>query len=197
MCTSVQRLLVHEEIAEGVTDRLGRLPGALRHGDGREAGVEVGPLITEDGARRAGMLLADAIDRGAAVVTGGEVKSTLVAPTLVTGLAPGARLAREEAFAPVVAISTVGSAQEAADRANQTTHGLQAGVFTQDLDLAFWFARQLRMGGVIVNDTSSYHPDSMPYGGVKDSGQGLAGPRYAVSDMIDTRTAVVRLRPDP
>ena len=195
VCTSVQRLLVHERVAAEVAERLAVLVGALRYGDTRQDGVEVGPVISEDSARRAETLLADAVDLGARVVAGGGVKESLVAPTLLTGLAPEARLSAEEAFAPVVAISTVGSLEEAAGRANATRYGLQAGVFTKDLDVAFWFARHLRMGGVIVNDTSSYHPDSMPYGGVKDSGHGVAGPRYAVDDMSDTRTVVLRLRP--
>jgi acyl-CoA reductase-like NAD-dependent aldehyde dehydrogenase len=95
----------------------------------------------------------------------------------------------------VVALSTVDTLAEAVRRANATRFGLQAGVFCQDLDVAFAFARELEMGGVIINDTSSYHPDPMPYGGVKDSGQGVEGPRYTVQDMTDSRTIVLRLRP--
>ena len=98
--------------------------------------------------------------------------------------------------APVVAVSTVGSLAEAVARANDTAFGLQAGVFCQDLDVAFAFARDLQMGGVIINDTSSYHPDPMPYGGVKESGHGVEGPRYTVLDMTDSRTIVLRLK-DP
>ena len=92
-------------------------------------------------------------------------------------------------------MTTIGSVEEGVRLANATRFGLQAGVFCQDLDIAFSFARQLRMGGVIINGTSSYHPDMMPYGGVKESGQGLSGPRYAVEDMTETRVTAVRLRP--
>jgi acyl-CoA reductase-like NAD-dependent aldehyde dehydrogenase len=129
------------------------------------------------------------------VVSGGSRDGVVVAPTLLDGLSPRARLAQEEAFAPIVAITRVDSLDEAVRVANSTAYGLQAGVFCQDLDVAFTFARRLEMGGVIINDTSSYHPDPMPYGGVKDSGQGIEGPRYAVHDMTDSRTVVLRLRP--
>lgn len=195
VCTSVQRLLVHRDIAAEVAQRLAGLVGALRFGDPRSPGAAFGPLISEAAAVRAESMIADATAAGARLAAGGTRSGPVLAPTLLDGLPPGALLARDEAFAPVIAMTTVGSVAEGVALANATRYGLQAGVFCQDLDVAFTFARRLRMGGVIVNGTSSYHPDPMPYGGVKDSGQGTSGPRYAVADMTDTRTVLLRLRP--
>jgi acyl-CoA reductase-like NAD-dependent aldehyde dehydrogenase len=195
VCTSVQRLLVHRDIAAEVADRLGALVGALPCGDPRAAGTAVGPVISEESAGRVQGLIEDAIGRGARAPIGGTRSGALVAPTVLTGVPETARLSHEEAFGPVVALSTVDTLAGAVRRANATRFGLQAGVFCQDLDVAFTFARELEMGGVIINDTSSYHPDPMPYGGVKDSGQGVEGPRYTVQDMTDSRTIVLRLRP--
>jgi succinate-semialdehyde dehydrogenase/glutarate-semialdehyde dehydrogenase len=195
VCTSVQRLIVHAELAEEVTGRLGTLVAALNFGDPRATGTSVGPVISAVSAERAMGLVQDALSCGARVVTGARRDGAVITPTLLDGLSPGARLAQEEAFAPIVAITKVDSLDEAVQVANSTAYGLQGGVFCQDLDVAFTFARRLDMGGVIINDTSSYHPDPMPYGGVKDSGHGIEGPRYAVHDMTDSRTVVLRLRP--
>jgi len=99
----------------------------------------------------------------------------------------------EEVFAPVVALVPAHSVDEAIGLVNAGPYGLQAGVFTRDLDVAFDAAKRLRVGGVMINDTSSYHADAMPYGGVKDSGYGLEGPRYAVQEMTDPRIIVLNL----
>jgi succinate-semialdehyde dehydrogenase/glutarate-semialdehyde dehydrogenase len=195
VCTSVQRLLVHRDIAADVSERLTGLVRALRYGDPRSPGAAFGPLISEAAAARAEWMIADAVSAGARLAAGGTRSGPVLAPTLLDDLPPEALLAQDEAFAPVIAMTTIGSVAEGVALANATRYGLQAGVFCQDLDVAFTFARRLRMGGVIVNGTSSYHPDPMPYGGVKDSGQGTSGPRYAVADMTDTRTIVLRLRP--
>ncbi|GGL09368.1 aldehyde dehydrogenase family protein [Mangrovihabitans endophyticus] len=196
VCTSVQRLLVHRDLAEEAAGRLAGLVGALHHGDPRDPGTDVGPVISAESGERVAGLLADARSAGARVLIGGRQCGSMVAPALLADLTGAARLAVEEAFGPLVAMSTVDSFEAAVAAANRTRFGLQAGVFCRDLDVAFAFARELRMGGVIINDTSSYHPDPMPYGGVKDSGQGVEGPRYSVRDMTDSRTVVLRLR-DP
>jgi succinate-semialdehyde dehydrogenase/glutarate-semialdehyde dehydrogenase len=194
VCTSVQRLLVHRDIAAQVAERLGELVRSLPFGDPREPGTAVGPLISLASAERATELIDDALANGARLCAGGPRSGALLTPTLLSGLTPQARLSTEEAFAPVIAMATVDSLDEAVTLANATRFGLQAGVFCQDLDVAFAFAGRLEMGGVIINDTSSYHPDLMPYGGIKDSGQGVAGPRYSVADMTNSRTVVLRLR---
>lgn len=195
VCTSVQRLLVHREIAAEVSERLAGLVRALRYGDPRSPGAAFGPVISEAAAIRAEAMIGDAVSAGARLAAGGTRSGAVLAPTLLDRLPAEATLARDEAFAPVIAMTAIGSVVEGVALANATRYGLQAGVFCQDLDVAFTFARRLRMGGVIVNGASSYHPDPMPYGGVKDSGQGTSGPRYAVADMTDTHTVILRLRP--
>ncbi len=194
VCTSVQRLLVHETIADEVTARLTALVRAIPYGDPRAPGTQVGPLIGPPAAQRAEDLVKDAVGRGSLLLTGGTRAGTMIAPAVLAGLPGSARLASEEAFAPLLAIARVGSLDEAVLLANATDYGLQAGVFCQDLDVALTFARRLRTGGVIINDTSSCHPDPMPYGGVKDSGQGVEGPAYAVPDMTESRTVLIRHR---
>ncbi|MBK1789172.1 aldehyde dehydrogenase family protein [Prauserella cavernicola] len=190
VCTSVQRLLVDRRVADELAERLSRAVAELRAGDPRDPATDVGPLIDAAEARRAGDWVAEA---GGAVV-GGAVDGAVLRPALVVDPAPGSRLLEHEAFAPVVALVPVDGPDEAARIVDEGPYGLQTGVFTRDLDRAFHLARTLRVGGVIVNDTSSYHADLMPYGGVKDSGLGVEGPRYAVQDMTDPKIIVLNLR---
>ena len=130
----------------------------------------------------------------AALRVGGERRGSLLTPALLASPAAGSEVLTKEIFAPVVSVLPVRDLDEAIERVNAGRYGLQTGVFTQDVDRALHAARSLRVGGVIVNDTSSYHADAMPYGGVKDSGHGVEGPRYAVLDMTDPRVIVLNLR---
>lgn len=194
VCTSVQRLLVHEAVADELAARLAKRVAGLRAGDPRDPAVQVGPLIAPAEAERAQRWIQQAAGRGAAVLVGGERDGPVLAPALLRDPPPDSRIMTEEIFAPAVALATVASLDEAIGLVNASEYGLQAGVFTQDLDAAFHAARRLRVGGVMINDTSSYHADAMPYGGVKNSGYGLEGPRYAVQDMTDPRIIVLNLR---
>jgi acyl-CoA reductase-like NAD-dependent aldehyde dehydrogenase len=194
VCTSVQRLLVHEAVADELAARLAKRVAGLRAGDPRDPAVQVGPLIAPAEAERAQRWIQQAAGRGATVLVGGERDGPVLAPALLRDPPPDSRIMTEEIFAPAVALATVASLDEAIGLVNASEYGLQAGVFTQDLDAAFYAARRLRVGGVMINDTSSYHADAMPYGGVKDSGYGLEGPRYAVQDMTDPRIIVLNLR---
>jgi acyl-CoA reductase-like NAD-dependent aldehyde dehydrogenase len=194
VCTSVQRLLVHETVADELSGRLAKRVAGLHAGDPRDPAVQVGPLIAPAEAERAQRWIQQAASGGATVLAGGERDGPVLAPALLRDPPRDSRLMTEEIFAPAVAVAAVGSLDEAIGLVNSGEYGLQAGVFTQDLDAAFHAARQLRVGGVMINDTSSYHADAMPYGGVKDSGYGLEGPRYAVQDMTDPRIIVLNLR---
>ncbi len=197
VCTSVQRLLVHETVADELSGRLAKRVAGLHAGDPRDPAVQVGPLIAPAEAERAQRWIQQAASGGAAVLAGGERDGPVLAPALLRDPPRDSRLMTEEIFAPAVALAGVSSLDEAIGLVNSGDYGLQAGVFTQDLDAAFHAARQLRVGGVMINDTSSYHADAMPYGGVKDSGYGLEGPRYAVQDMTDPRIIVLNLRERP
>ena len=193
VCTSVQRLLVHEAVADELAGLLAKRVTALRAGDPRDPDVQVGPLIAPAEAQRAQRWIEQAAARGGTVLAGGERDGPVLAPALLRDPPLDSRIMTEEIFAPAVALAAVRSLGEAIDLVNAGEYGLQAGVFTRDLDAAFHAARQLRVGGVMINDTSSYHADAMPYGGVKNSGYGLEGPRYAIQDMTDPRIIVLNL----
>jgi acyl-CoA reductase-like NAD-dependent aldehyde dehydrogenase len=194
VCTSVQRLIADVSVIDELAGLLAKRVGALRAGDPRDAAVQVGPMIAPAEARRAESWLRQAVEQGAAVLVGGDRDGPVLAPALLRDPPPDSRIMTEEIFAPAVALVPARGLDEAIGMINAGTYGLQAGVFTRDLDRAFHAARQLRVGGVMINDTSSYHADAMPYGGVKNSGYGLEGPRYAVRDLTDPRIIVLNLR---
>jgi len=194
VCTSVQRLIAHASIADDLTERLAKRVAALRAGDPRAAGVQVGPMIAPAEAERAEGWIRQAVQRGAALLAGGDRDGPVLTPAFLRDPPADSQIMTGEIFAPAVALVTVGGLGEAIDLVNAGEYGLQAGVFTRDLDAAFAAARRLQVGGVMINDTSSYHADAMPYGGVKNSGYGLEGPRYAVQDMTDPRIIVLNLR---
>jgi acyl-CoA reductase-like NAD-dependent aldehyde dehydrogenase len=194
VCTSVQRLLVHRAVATDLAERLTAIISALRAGDPRDPFVDVGPLISVADAERASDWIEAARGKGTSIV-GGERNGAVLEPTLVVEPDAHSRLLTDEVFAPVVSLVSVDSVDSAIDLVNAGPYGLQTGVFTQDIDRAFSAARRLRVGGVIINDTSSYHADAMPYGGVKASGHGVEGPKYAVQDMTDPRIIVLNLHP--
>ncbi|HEY3869512.1 MAG TPA: aldehyde dehydrogenase family protein [Actinocrinis sp.] len=194
VCTSVQRLVAHASVVEELAALLAKRVSALRAGDPRDPGVQVGPLIAAAEAERAHAWIRQAVLGGAAVLAGGEREGAVLTPTLLRDPPADSHIMTSEIFAPTVALVAVSSLNEAIDLVNSGPYGLQAGMFTRDLDAAFYALRRLRVGGVMVNDTSSYHADAMPYGGVKDSGYGLEGPRYAVREMTDPRIVVFNLR---
>jgi acyl-CoA reductase-like NAD-dependent aldehyde dehydrogenase len=193
VCTSVQRVLVDSKVAGDLADLLAGRVAALRAGDPRDARVNVGPLIAPAEAERAAGWVGEAVRGGGRVLAGGAREGALLAPVLLAEPPPRSRIMTAEIFAPVVALVPVSGVDEAIALVNDGPYGLQAGVFTRDLEVAFDAARRLRAGGVMINDTSSYHADAMPYGGVKDSGYGLEGPKYAVQDMTDPRIIVLNL----
>ena len=194
VCTSVQRVIADARVAGYLADLLRDGAAKVRPGDPRDPATGVGPLIAPAEAERARSWLDEATGQGARLLTGGDRDGALLSPAVLYDPPPGCAVMTDEIFAPVIAIVPVRNVDEGVDLVNAGRYGLQAGVFTRDLDVAFGVARLLRVGGVMINDTSSYHADAMPYGGVKNSGYGLEGPRYAVQDMTDPRIIVLNLR---
>ncbi|MFC5057766.1 aldehyde dehydrogenase family protein [Saccharothrix xinjiangensis] len=190
-CIAVQRVLVHRDVAGEFVPKLVAAVRSLKTGDPHDPEVEVGPLIDEDNARRVEEWVAEAVSGGAVLHLGGGRSGTTVEPTVVQDVPPSARLWREEVFGPVLAVSVVDSVAEAFEQANATDYGLQAGVFTRDVTVAFEAAAELEVGGVIVGDVPSYRADQMPYGGVKGSGTGREGVRSAMEDFTEERTLVL------
>jgi len=191
VCTSVQSLLVHRSVAAELRERLAEKVAALCSGDPSDASTEVGPLITEQAARHADELIADAIRGGAEVAVGAPSSRNLVRPTLLDGVKSDMRIVSDEVFAPVVSLIKFDSLDEAFEIANASRYGLQAGFYTASIANAMRAARSLEVGGVIVNGTSSTRADGMPYGGVKDSGFGREGPAYSIREMTISRLVML------
>ena len=191
VCTSVQNLLVDRSVAGKLRERLSASISTLRAGDPADSDTQVGPVITEDAAKRATELLVDAVDFGAAVDVGAPRERNLVTPTLVTGVQPGMRIFSEEIFAPVVNLVEFGSLDEAFTVANASRYGLQAGFYSQSIAFAMQAMHALEVGAVVINGTSSTRADGMPYGGVKDSGFGREGPAYAIREMTIPRLVLL------
>ncbi len=191
VCTSVQQLYVHDEVMDDLLAKLRAAVDALVVGDPEDPATDVGPLICEGEARRAEAWVEEAVREGARVVTGGTRTGAVMAPTVLAEVPASARVVCEEIFAPVVSVVPYADFGALVEHMNGSRYGLQAGVFTRDLDRALWAARNLRVGGVVINDTSSTRADLMPYGGVKDSGYGKEGPRYSIREMTEERVVVV------
>ena len=187
VCTSVQRVLVDESVAERFTRLLVEATEALPVGDPRDPDTVVGPMIDIREAERAVSWIREAVDGGARALTTVRREGPLLWPTILQDVRPEMSVTCQEVFAPILSIVPVRDVDEAVRIANDTPFGLASGIFTSDLTLALSVIRRLRMGNVHVNDTSSSRVDLMPYGGLKDSGFGREGPRYAIHDMSEER----------
>jgi len=191
VCLSVQRIVVHHAVAEEFTTKLVRVSQGLRLGDPKDPTTDIGPMISEDEAKRAESWIQEAVAAGASLLTGGQRDGSFLTPAVLTHVLQHMRVVCQETFAPIVAVQTYETLEEALRIANDSEFGLQAGVFTGSLAVAMAAARGLRVGGVMVNDTSFYRAGQMPYGGVKRSGMGREGPRYAIEEMTELRLVVL------
>jgi acyl-CoA reductase-like NAD-dependent aldehyde dehydrogenase len=194
LCISVQRVLVHEDVLPGFLDKFVAKVRSLVLGNPRDERSDVGPMISEEAAERAERWIAQTVAAGATLHTGGTRQGNYLTPTVLTGVSTDQPVWCEEAFAPVVVIAPYRDFDDALARANDSPYGLQAGVFTESMDVAFRAARRLDVGGVIINDVPTYRVDSMPYGGIKRSGMGREGIRYAMEELTETRMVVLNLR---
>ena len=193
VCTSTQRLFVDRQVEPQFRERLRAAAAALRVGDPRDPRTDVGPMISEPEARRAEAWVNDAVAAGATLVCGGVRDGAVLHPTVLADVDPAMRVLCEEVFAPVVTLIPYDSLDTAIAAANATPFGLAAGIFTTDLSRAMTAARRLRVGVLHVNDASSSRVDLMPFGGVKQSGQGREGPKYAMQEMTEERLITLSL----
>ena len=191
-CISVQRVQVHRDVYEAVKSRLVEKVGALRGGDPRDPETFIGPLISEDDARRVVEWMEEAEARGAVRLTGGERDGAVVRPAVLENVPHDCRLYREELFGPAVVIEPFDDFDRALALINESRYGLQAGLFVRDIGKIRKAWDVLDVGGVIINDVPSFRVDHMPYGGVKDSGLGREGIRYAIEDMTEIRLLAIR-----
>jgi glyceraldehyde-3-phosphate dehydrogenase (NADP+) len=190
-CISVQRVLVHERVYDAFVAKYTAAVGALRTGDPLAEGTDVGPMIDEGNAERAQSWIEEAKRGGAAVPVGGGRKGAVLEPAVLLDTTSEMRVNREELFAPATTVRRYADFDEALATANDSPYGLQAGVFTNDLRRVWRAFEALEVGGVIVNDVSGFRVDHMPYGGVKQSGLGREGIRYAIDEMTEIRLLVL------
>lgn len=191
-CISVQRVLVNREIEGSLTEALAAATRAFPTGDPASPEVMCGPMITGPDADRIGTWIVEAEAGGARAITGGRRDGSVVHPTLLDRVSESSRIWSDEAFAPVVAVGSYRTFEEALRRANDSRYGLQAGIFTSDVERIQKAFATLEVGAVIQGDIPSWRSDPMPYGGVKESGVGREGPRFAVEEMTEPRLLVLR-----
>jgi glyceraldehyde-3-phosphate dehydrogenase (NADP+) len=190
VCISVQRVLVHEAVHGDLLDALVPRVEKIRTGDPFADSTTLGPLISEREAVRVEQAIAGAVSTGARVLTGGERDGALISPAVVDGVPSASPLSRDELFGPAVAITPVADVDDAIRTANDSSYGLGAGIFTRDLQAAMRFVHEVDAGALHVNWTPLWRADPMPYGGLKGSGIGKEGPRYAVHEMTELKTVV-------
>ncbi|HQZ88711.1 MAG TPA: aldehyde dehydrogenase family protein [Thermomicrobiales bacterium] len=191
VCISVQRVYVHRDSYDAFCEQLVAAVGTIKTGDPLDPDTELGPMIDAKAASRVDEWVRAAVAEGATLLTGGKASGRFYEPTVIVNASPDSFVCSREAFAPIVTVFPVESFEAALAAANDSVFGLQAGVFTNNIEHAFQAFDRLDVGGVILNDVPVYRIDHMPYGGVKDSGLSREGIRYAIDDMTETRLLVV------
>jgi acyl-CoA reductase-like NAD-dependent aldehyde dehydrogenase len=190
VCISTQRVLVHKRVYRDFLDGLKPRVDAIKVGDPMAPDTKLSAMVSEKEAVRVESWVREAVEQGARLVTGGGRHGAVFAPTIVADVDPKMRISCEELFGPAVAVTPIASVDEAIALANDTSYGLSAGIFTNDLNNALRFARSVQSGNVMINWSPLWRADLMPYGGFKQSGIGKEGPRYAVQEMTDVKTVV-------
>jgi len=191
-CISVQRIYVEQGVHAEFRRLLVENIKALVVGDPSDDNTDVGPLIDEKSAMRVEEWLKEAVSKGAKLWTGGPRQGLVIPPSLLEGAPADCRVSCEEVFGPVATLDAVTSREDALDRMSKSRYGLQAGIFTNDLAFIHKAFDRLEVGGLIVNDIPSFRSDAMPYGGMKDSGLGREGVKYAMDDFTETKTLVMK-----
>lgn len=192
-CISVQSVLVHRSVYDRFLDLLVHNVEALKVGDPLDPSTNVGTLIDEGAARRVEAWLSEALAQGARLMAGGGRSGAQIAPTVLADITPQMKVFCEEVFGPVVSVMSYDDVSDAIALVNSGRYGLQAGIFTASNKLTMRAIREIRAGGIVINGTSTWRTDQLAYGGVKDSGIGREGPRYAIRDMTEERIALFNM----
>ena len=188
----MQRVIIHEEIYDRFRDMLTAKVKTLKSGDPKLRDTFIGPMISVKEAQRLKGWIDDAVAAGATLLAGGGCEGNMLEAALLENVPTDTDVVREEAFGPVVILSKFTDWEAALAEVNDSKFGLQAGLFTRDIHKVLDAWDHLDVGGIVVNDVSSYRVDNMPYGGVKDSGLGREGVRFAMEDMSEIRNLVIR-----
>lgn len=193
-CISVQRIFVHHSIADLFTTKLLMHVARLKMGDPTDETTSIGPLIDDAAAQRVEGWISEAVADGARVLLGGKRTGSLVEATVLSNVNPEMKVSCREVFGPVVTVTPYRQLSEAVALLNQSDFGLQAGIFTQDINKIFYAFRHVEVGAVLANEIPTFRADHMPYGGVKDSGLGREGVRAAIEDMTEPRMLIMNLK---
>jgi acyl-CoA reductase-like NAD-dependent aldehyde dehydrogenase len=193
VCISAQRIIPLAPVYGDLLDALRPKVAAITTGNPLQEGVKMGPMVREADARRVEAWVREAVEGGARLVIGGERKGAIFTPTVLADVKPEMRVSRSELFGPAVAVTPAGTIDEAIALANDTNYGLSAGVFTRNLDWAIRFAREVESGNIHINWGPQWRVDLMPYGGLKESGFGKEGPKYAVEEMTELKMVVMHV----
>lgn len=192
-CTSTQRLFVQQRVLEPFLEKFSSATAKLKAGDPWDPETAIGPMISESEAARAEQWVKEAVAQGARVVSGGQRRGALLMPTILVDVRREMRILCEEIFAPVVSVIPFDTLDDAIAQINSTEFGLAAGIFTRDINTAFNAARRIHVGVVHINESSSSRVDLIPFSGVKDSGLGREGPKYAMQEMTEERLITISL----
>ncbi|WP_210257472.1 aldehyde dehydrogenase family protein [Chelativorans sp. ZYF759] len=192
-CISVQNVYVHSSVIETFSKSVAEEVGKLKFGDPLDPDTDVGTLIDEAAARRVESWVEEAVSQGARLMAGGGRTGAQLEPTVLSGVKPDMKVVCQEVFGPVVSLQAFDDVEKVFDTISDSPFGLQCGIFTARLELAVRAVKRLRTGGVILNGTSTWRTDQLAYGGVKDSGIGREGPRYAIRDMTEERLVLFNM----
>lgn len=192
-CISVQRIYVHQSIIRDFSELLKEEVLKLKIGDPLSEETDIGCLVDKNNADRVMEWINEAVNLGAEVICGGKQLGATVEPTVLLNPPQNSKIVCDEVFGPVVSIIPYDTIEEAIEMTNNSDFGLQAGIFTNQMDIAYKFAYEMEMGGVVINGTSNFRLDHWPYGGVKNSGIGREGPRYAIEEMTEMKMIVLHI----
>ncbi len=190
-CISTQRVIATRAVYGDLIDLLKPKVAAIKAGNQLDPAMQMGPMVREADAIRVGQWIDEAVAAGARLVTGGKRNGAVYEPTLVADVDPRMKISCDELFGPAVAVTPAEDIEQAIGLANDSNYGLSAGIFTQNLDWAVKFAREVDSGNIHINWGPAWRADLMPYGGLKDSGFGKEGPKYAIEEMTELKTVVI------
>ncbi|MER2070382.1 MAG: aldehyde dehydrogenase family protein, partial [Psychrobacillus sp.] len=190
VCISLQRTYVMDEIFDEFIEQFSEMTKKLVVGSPFDPNTDISAMIATAESERALEWVEEAVGHGAEVITGGKIENDVFQPTILKNVNAISKVSCQEVFAPIVGVSRISSIEEGIEAINDSSFGLQAGIFTNDIKTAFKAAKLLEVGGVMINDIPTYRVDQMPYGGVKDSGTGKEGIKYAIQEMTETKLVV-------
>ncbi|ANU24163.1 aldehyde dehydrogenase family protein [Planococcus donghaensis] len=190
VCISLQRIYIMESLIEEFLTRFKEATAKLEVGDPLDPSTEISAMISKEEQQRAETWVQEAVAEGAKLVIGGKVEDEVFQPTILTQVAADSKVSCQEVFAPIVIVNSIQSVEQGISEINNSDYGLQAGIFTNDIKTAFNASKKLQVGGVLINDIPTFRVDQMPYGGVKESGNGKEGLKYTIEEMTEMKLVI-------